>query len=74
MPSMPSDTVRLIVHATCFLTVFVSVVVLLALDQIEPGAAVPLIVTTVGLISPALSVAKLVQDRRSGDQSGGTAQ
>ncbi|MCT7373387.1 hypothetical protein [Mycolicibacterium llatzerense] len=66
---MPSDTVRLIVHATCFLTVFVGYVVLIALEKIEPTTALTFIVTTAGLISPALSMAKLVQDRRGADQS-----
>ncbi|WP_061004280.1 hypothetical protein [Mycolicibacterium mucogenicum] len=67
---MQAATIRLIVHATCFLTVFIGVVVLVGLDQIEPGDALPWLVPIAGLISPALSMAKLVQDRRSGDQTG----
>ena len=65
MPSPSPETVRLIVHATCFLTVIVGVYVLVALDQMEPGDALTWIVTTAGLISPALSMVKLVQARRS---------
>lgn len=71
MPSMSPETVRLIVHATCFLTVFVGIVVLVGLDQIEPRDALTWIVTSAGLISPALSMVKLVQARRSDDQSSG---
>lgn len=67
LPIPQNDTVRLIIHAVCFLTIFVGVVVLVALDQIDPQAGLTWVVTCAGLISTALSMAKLVQDRRSGD-------
>lgn len=67
LPIPQNDTVRLIIHAVCFLTIFIGAVVLVALDQIEPGTGLTWFVTGAGLISTGLSTAKLVQDRRSGD-------
>lgn len=64
---MPNDNVRLIVHAACFLTIFISVVVLVALDQIDPTDGLTWVVTGAGLISTGLSTAKMLQDRRSND-------
>ena len=67
LPIPQNDTVRLIIHAACFLVIFVGVVVLVALDQLDPQAGLTWVVTAAGLIRTALSTAKLVQDRRSGD-------
>ncbi len=69
LPIPQNDTVRLIIHAVCFLTVFLSGVVLVALDQIEPSTGLTWIITGAGLITSSLSTAKMLQDRRSGDSS-----
>ncbi|GAA2418002.1 hypothetical protein [Mycolicibacterium llatzerense] len=58
---------RLVIHAACLLTIFLSVVVLVGLNRMEPGAGLTWVVTGAGLISTGLSTAKMVQDRRSGD-------
>lgn len=67
LPIPQNDNVRLAIHALCLLTIFVGVVVLVALDQIDPQSGLTWIVTAAGVISPALSAAKLLQDRRGGD-------
>lgn len=70
LPIPQNDNVRLAIHAGCLLTIFLSVVVLVALDRMEPATGLTWVVTGAGLISTGLSTAKLVQDRRSGDGSG----
>ena len=64
---MPNDNVRLAIHAACFLTIFLSVVVLVALNRIEPTTGLTWVVTGAGLVSTSLSTAKMLQDRRGGD-------
>lgn len=70
LPIPQNDTVRLVIHAVCFLTVFLSAVLLVALDQIEPATGLTWVVTGAGLITSSLSTAKMLQDRRSADSSG----
>ncbi len=67
LPIPQNDTVRLIIHAGCLLTIFLSVVVLVALNRIEPATGLTWVVTGAGLITSGLSTAKMLQDRRSGD-------
>jgi len=67
LPIPQNDTVRLVIHAVCFLTIFIGAVVLVALDQIEPGTGLTWFVTGAGLITSSLSTAKMLQDRRGGD-------
>lgn len=67
LPIPQNDNVRLVIHALCFLAIFIGVVVMIALDQIEPADGLVWFTTGAGLISTGLSTAKLVQDRRSGD-------
>ncbi|AMT70519.1 hypothetical protein [Mycobacteroides immunogenum] len=63
---MPNENVRLVVHAACLLTIFISVVVLVALGKLESAGALQWFTAGAGLITATLSTTKLIQDRRSG--------
>ncbi len=71
LPIPQNDNVRLAIHAACLLTIFLSVVLLVALNRIEPATGLTWVVTGAGLITSGLSTAKMLQDRRDGDGSGG---
>lgn len=64
---MPNDNVRLAIHALCFLTIFVGIVVMISLGKIQPADGLVWFTAGAGLISTGLSTAKMLQDRRSGD-------
>lgn len=70
LPIPQNDTVRLIIHAVCFLTIFIGIVVMIVLDQIEPADGLVWFTAGAGLISTGLSTAKMLQDRRSSYSSG----
>lgn len=67
LPIPQNDNVRLAIHAGCLLTIFLSVVVLVALNRMEPATGLTWVVTGAGLITSGLSTAKMLQDRRGGD-------
>lgn len=66
LPIPQNDNVRLAIHAVCFLTIFIGVVVLVAIGRVDPQAGLTWVVTGAGLISTGLSTAKMLQDLRSG--------
>lgn len=75
MPNPPipqNDTVRMLVYAALFVTIFVSTVVLVALGKIEAGDGLQWVITGAGLAGTGLASLKLAQDRRDG--SDGSAQ
>lgn len=67
---MPNETTRLIVHATCLLTIFISIVVLVALGKLESAGALQWFTAGAGLITATLSTTKLIADRRTSPSDG----
>lgn len=72
-PIPQNDTVRLLVYAVLFVTIFVSAVVLVALGKVESGAGLQWVITGAGLAGTGLAGLKLAQDRRGSDGPDGSA-
>ncbi|WP_100483793.1 hypothetical protein [Mycobacteroides abscessus] len=64
MPTPDNDTARLVIYATCFLTVAISSLLLVLLGDIEIRDALQWLTTGAGLLASGLAGIRLAQDRR----------
>ena len=61
---MGNDTTRLIVYATCFLSIVISALLLVLLGNAELRDTLQWVIAIGGLLSSGLAGVKLAQDRR----------